>query len=216
MAVKTLFYGLAPERWQQAVGSGDRALLARLERRWFGDKEISDGEREPDLRLLEGLIVTGTLYDELDDETALRLDKMIILLVVQELGGELCPIAPMRDDVQLLIRAVRNAGGSAELADVLDHMANGRRFGSSDRPIDVPNYGHLSAVELGRVQAGIGEFLAQREPKGFFARLMGGQRIDPDQARLLHDIHDTAASVRAAGRDLFCVNRDPDARWDVA
>ena len=80
MAVKTLMYRCSLAAWGRIAGGKDAELKRRLEEAWFGTKAIALEEKKPDQALIASLVDEGELYGELDDETALRMDKMVMLL----------------------------------------------------------------------------------------------------------------------------------------
>ena len=217
MAVKTHIYGVSLAKFDGLLSGGDEEVASRLEARWFGDKVIADQEKAPDRGLIRGMLHEGELYDELDDETSLRLDKMIMVLIEDECGGKLQSFRPMRDDVQLVCRAVRESGKDTGLGDLLHWLANGRRLGEGDEPIDVPHYAYLRGDELTKLETRIGYFLESTKPKGFLSKLLGGKpALSESQQALLWDLRSTLQALLSDKLDLFSVNRDPDARWDMA
>lgn len=217
MAVKTLFYRCRLASWEKLVGSKDAALRARLEATWFAEKVIADQERKPDQALMASLVDEGELYGELDDETSLRMDKMVILLFEKELGATPLPLTPMRDDLQRLVSALRDAAGGASVVGFLDHLANGRRFDASETPIDVPHYAWLRASEVKSLADGAAAIVEKSQPRGLFGKLLGGApRLSKEAMALLGDIARQMRSLATEGSDLFSVNRDPAARWDMA
>lgn len=216
MSVTSQLFAVPLARWRALLGGGDAGVASRLEAAWFGQKVVAEEERIPDRALISGMISEGKLYDELDDETGLRLDMMIIMLLDKELGGELLPLSPMRDDLQLLVRAIRESGKDTGIADLLSYLANGRRFGGGDEPIDVPHYSYLELPELRRLDEGISRFLEAARPKGFFAKLTGGKpALAPEQEKLMASLQETFRHVAAKGQDVVGVNRDLEARWDM-
>lgn len=218
MAVKTLFFPVALEKWRGVLGSGDRAVAERLEAAWFQHRgHVAEKEREPDRDLIRLLVDRGTLYDELDDETALRMDRLVILCFELTLGAVADAFAPMRDDMQLLVRTLRESGKAGGIVPLLDHLCNGRRFGASERPIDVPHYSYLEATEVEALRRGLAEVLGAAQAKGFLARLTGGGlKLRAGQDELVANLARILEGARGGGLEIFSANRDPEARWDVA
>ncbi|MFN7971445.1 MAG: hypothetical protein U0166_03705 [Acidobacteriota bacterium] len=217
MGVRTILSPCSLQAWESIAGGKSADVKRRLEEAWFGAKAIAPEEKKPDQTLIASLVDLGELYEELDDETALRMDKMVMMVFERELGAQPLPVSLMRDDVQRLLSELRAAGSEAALTSLLDHVANGRRFGASEKPIDVPHYGYLTAAECRVLSQGASSLVAAGRPKGFLGKLLGGApKLSAASLGLLESLGAQVGAVAESGRDLFTVNRDPDARWDMA